>query len=133
MSQRTPNGFLGDNYPRNMWWVAARTDELTTTPLARWILEMPVVLYRTESGEPVALDDRCPHRWAPLSEGQVEGEELRCPYHGMRFGTDGANRFTKTRASTIRPAFTLEAAIGKVGQAAFAQVFCREPTDGGIV
>jgi len=90
MSQRISNGFLGDNYPRNMWWVAARTDEITTTPMARWILEMPVVLYRTEDGTPVALDDRCPHRWAPLSEGRVDGDQIVCPYHGMRFAADGS-------------------------------------------
>ena len=87
--QLAPNGFLQDNYPRNMWWVAARTDEVTEKPLARWLLEMPVVLYRTADGTPVALDDRCPHRWAPLSEGRVEGDQIVCPYHGMRFGTDG--------------------------------------------
>jgi len=89
MSQRINNGFLGDNYPRNMWWVAATVDEVTATPMARWILEMPVVLYRTEDGTPVALDDRCPHRWAPLSEGRVEGDQIVCPYHGLRFRPDG--------------------------------------------
>ncbi len=98
MSQRLSNGFLGDNYPRNMWWVAARTDEITTTPLARWILEMPVVLYRTEDGTPVALDDRCPHRWAPLSEGRVDGDQIVCPYHGMRFGSDGTCTLVPTQS-----------------------------------
>lgn len=83
------NRFLEDNYPRNMWWVAARSDEITDQPLARWLLELPIVLYRTEDGTPVALDDRCPHRWAPLSQGRVEGEQIVCPYHGLRFGTDG--------------------------------------------
>ena len=37
--QTIPNGMLEDNYPRNMWWVAAHKDEVTTKPLARWILE----------------------------------------------------------------------------------------------
>ena len=32
--QRIPNGMLQDNYPRNMWWCAARTDEVTEKPLA---------------------------------------------------------------------------------------------------
>ena len=70
--QRIPNGMLEDNYPRNMWWVAAHSREVTAKPLARWILETPVVLYRLADGTPAALYDRCPHRWAPLSEGHVE-------------------------------------------------------------
>lgn len=98
MSQRITNGFLGDNYPRNMWWVAARADEITTEPIARWLLEMPVVLFRTEDGRAVALDNRCPHRWAPLSEGRVEGDEIVCPYHGMRFGTDGGCTLVPTQS-----------------------------------
>ena len=51
--QRIPNGILEDNYPRNMWWVAARKDEITETPHSRWLLELPIVLYRTEDGAPV--------------------------------------------------------------------------------
>ena len=87
--QRIPNGMLEDNYPRNMWWAAARSDEITDKPLARWILETPVVLYRLEDGAPAALYNRCPHRWAPLSEGQVAGDRLVCPYHGMEFDIAG--------------------------------------------
>jgi len=87
--QRIPNGMLDDNYPRNMWWVAAHASEVTEKPLARWLLETPVVLYRLSDGTPAALYDRCPHRWAPLSEGQVEGDRIICPYHGMQFDTQG--------------------------------------------
>ena len=77
------------NHPRNSWWVAAFGDEVNRTPLARWLLERPVVLFRREDGTPVALEDRCPHRWAPLSDGVLHGDEIACPYHGFRFGTDG--------------------------------------------
>ncbi|MEO1194034.1 MAG: aromatic ring-hydroxylating dioxygenase subunit alpha [Pseudomonadota bacterium] len=88
-AQTIPNGMLDDNYPRNMWWCAAHVDEVTETPMARWLLEKPVVLYRLSDGTPVALDNRCPHRWAPLSEGKVIEDQLVCPYHGLSFGADG--------------------------------------------
>ena len=43
IGQRIPNGMLEDNYPRNMWWVAARSDERKEKPFSRWLLETPVV------------------------------------------------------------------------------------------
>jgi vanillate O-demethylase monooxygenase subunit len=48
-----------------------------------------LVLYRTASGKLVALEDRCVHRFAPLSLGRCEGERLRCMYHGMLYDPDG--------------------------------------------
>ncbi|GGC01655.1 vanillate O-demethylase oxygenase [Novosphingobium endophyticum] len=77
------------NYPLNCWWVAAFADEVGRTPLARWLLDTPVVLYRTEAGDVVALEDRCPHRQAPLSSGKIEGDAIQCGYHGFEFAPDG--------------------------------------------
>jgi len=77
------------NYPLNCWWVAATSEEVGRKPLARWLLDRPVVLYRTEAGKVTALDDRCLHRWAPLSGGYLEGDSLVCGYHGARFAADG--------------------------------------------
>ena len=37
------------------------------------------------NGSFYALDDTCPHRGAPLSDGDLEGQELCCPWHGARF------------------------------------------------
>lgn len=99
--QRIPNGMLEDNYPRNMWWVAAWRDEVTEKPLARWLLETPVVLYRLADGTPAALYDRCPHRWAPLSEGHVDGSKIVCPYHGMEF--DAVGNCTKAPTQDMTP------------------------------
>lgn len=73
----------------NAWYPAAWRDEITRTPLRRVYLERPVVLYRLADGSPVALDDRCPHRFVPLSRGQLVGDELQCPYHGLRFDRAG--------------------------------------------
>ena len=62
---------------------------MTRQPLARLLLNEPVVLYRREDGAAVALEDRCCHRHLPLSMGRLEGDELRCGYHGLRFAPDG--------------------------------------------
>src|SRR5579859_5363097 len=50
----------------------------------------PIVLYRGRSGAVHALEDRCAHRQVPLSQGMVEGETLRCGYHGWRYDCAGA-------------------------------------------
>jgi nitrite reductase/ring-hydroxylating ferredoxin subunit len=39
-----------------------------------------------------AIDDTCPHRGGPLSEGEIAGSEVTCPWHGARFDvTTGSN------------------------------------------
>jgi vanillate O-demethylase monooxygenase subunit len=74
---------------RNQWYVAAEARELGRNLLGRWILGEPLVFFRTEAGAPVALEDRCPHRRAALSMGRLDGDRVRCGYHGMEFGADG--------------------------------------------
>ena len=76
-------------YLRNSWYVAAWDREVTRTPLARTFLDEPVVLFRSESGRAVALEDRCCHRHLPLSRGRLEGDRLRCGYHGLLFDAAG--------------------------------------------
>lgn len=80
-----------DMFLYNCWYAAAWDHEVETAGLlARRFLEKPVVIYRGESGRYVALDDRCCHRAAPLSLGRIEGDCLRCMYHGMKYDADGA-------------------------------------------
>lgn len=76
-------------FVRNAWYAAAWADEVTQAPLARIYLNEPVVLFRTHSGEVVALEDRCCHRGVPLKFGQVIGDRLQCGYHGLEFDTAG--------------------------------------------
>ena len=74
---------------RNEWYVAALSRELTDRPLQRVLLGEPLALFRTASGKATALHDRCPHRGAPLSTGEVVGESLVCGYHGFSFDPTG--------------------------------------------
>ena len=75
---------------RNCWYVAAESHEVGRAPLGRILLGEPVVLYRKADGTAVALEDRCCHRRAPLHKGRIEGDNLRCGYHGFMFAADGA-------------------------------------------
>ena len=80
----------GSFAPRNHWYVAAWSQEITKSPLERVILDEPVVFYRTTDGNVAALAAFCPHRGFPLAKGNVIADDIECPYHGLRFGPDGA-------------------------------------------
>jgi nitrite reductase/ring-hydroxylating ferredoxin subunit len=76
--------------PKEAWYAACASVELTDAPLARRIHDRPIVLFRDQAGAPGALHDRCPHRGVALSLGSVIDGEVACAYHGWRFGRDGA-------------------------------------------
>lgn len=85
-----PAGGELSNYPVNQWWVAALASEVQQGKLLeRRLLGRSVVLYRMSTGPVVVLDNRCPHRAAPLSLGEVVGDHVMCGYHGFRYGPDG--------------------------------------------
>lgn len=46
------------------------------------------------AGSYYAIDDTCPHRGGPLSEGLVEGEAVTCPWHGSRFNVTSGDVLT---------------------------------------
>ena len=77
-------------FVRNIWYVAGYAADLTAAPLARKICGTSIVLFRTASGTPVALADRCGHRGMALSQGECFEEFIRCPYHGLEFDARGA-------------------------------------------
>lgn len=77
------------HFIRNIWYVAAWAHEIAEAPVGRQVIGMPLVLWRKTDGTCVAMEDRCPHRQAQLSMGRIEGNELRCMYHGLRFDQSG--------------------------------------------
>lgn len=77
------------SFLRNTWYVACWAEELGEDTFARTILDEPVVLFRNAGGQVVALEDRCCHRALPLSMGRIEGDGLRCGYHGLLFDDRG--------------------------------------------
>lgn len=74
------------------WHAVALARDVTARPVAVSVLGVHMALARTKSGEWIALEDRCPHRHAPLSSGCVDGERIACPYHGWSFDRGGRLR-----------------------------------------
>lgn len=73
----------------NAWYVLAQSSEIGRTPMARIVLGRSLVLFRTEDGAPVALQNRCCHRGFPLVHGKLEGDTIICGYHGLRYDASG--------------------------------------------
>ena len=76
-------------FVRNAWYIAAWGEELDNGILARTIMNQPMVIYRDAQGKVGMLEDRCCHRGAPLTHGEVVEKGLQCGYHGLTFDTSG--------------------------------------------
>ncbi|TFL14683.1 aromatic ring-hydroxylating dioxygenase subunit alpha [Pusillimonas caeni] len=76
-------------FPKNTWYVAARSEEVEAKPLGRQICGEKIAFYRGLDNKVCAVEDFCPHRGAALSLGYVEAGNLVCGYHGLVMGCDG--------------------------------------------
>lgn len=77
-------------YLRNCWYAAAWSHEVKHFDLfSRSICEEKIVFYRDNDDEVVALLDKCPHRFYPLSKGRITEAGIECGYHGLVFNSDG--------------------------------------------
>ena len=122
---RTPTPQEGRNYPYNCWWVAAFSNEVGRDLLGCWLLDTPVLLYRRENGEAVAIENRCPHRSAPLSLGCLKGDDVQCGYHGFTFAPDGTCVQVPSMGTGL-PAANIRA-FPVIEQAPFLWVYLGDP------
>ncbi|MXO60669.1 Rieske 2Fe-2S domain-containing protein [Altererythrobacter salegens] len=78
-------------FVQNSWYVFGWSHEVAEPKglLGRVIIGQPIVVWRDGEGVLHAMEDRCPHRHAPMSRGKVHGDTIRCMYHGMTFSTRG--------------------------------------------
>lgn len=85
-------------FPRG-WFVVAESHEATNIPIPMRYFGRDLILYRGASGKVAVMDAYCPHMKTHLAknstsyvvlDGQhVDGDDIRCPYHGWKFGPDG--------------------------------------------
>ncbi|WP_148360342.1 aromatic ring-hydroxylating oxygenase subunit alpha [Acidisphaera rubrifaciens] len=72
------------------WYPLAWSREVKRgRPYAAQFAGEPIVLVRPHAGPVYALEDRCAHRQVPLSQGVVDGDALRCCYHGWTYDATG--------------------------------------------
>jgi 5,5'-dehydrodivanillate O-demethylase oxygenase subunit len=74
---------------RRYWHPVGFSETITNKPKRVKVLGEELVLYRGESGTPVLMQLRCAHRSLALDYGRVEGDNLRCPYHGWLYDKAG--------------------------------------------
>jgi len=63
----------------------ATTGELAPGQAKKVELEGKTIALLNLEGSYHAIDDTCPHRGGPLSQGLIEGEVVTCPWHGSKF------------------------------------------------
>jgi 5,5'-dehydrodivanillate O-demethylase len=96
LTRTTPDSDMG-KLLRTFWHpvaVARKQPVGRAQPLR--VLGEDLTLYRGEDGTPHLVGSRCPHRGTVLYAGGVEGDEIRCMYHGWKF--DGTGRCTQRPA-----------------------------------
>jgi phenylpropionate dioxygenase-like ring-hydroxylating dioxygenase large terminal subunit len=71
------------------WYPVAFSHAVTQKPYAARLLDERLVIYRLSDGSLAAAKDICFHRGVPLSMGHVEGDEIVCRYHGLRYDREG--------------------------------------------
>ncbi|MGE3244998.1 MAG: Rieske 2Fe-2S domain-containing protein [Beijerinckiaceae bacterium] len=86
----TQRGTPGGIFMRQFWIAVHRSEDLArgeAKPIR--IMGENYALYRGESGRAQVIAYHCPHRWAPMHLGWIEGDDIRCVYHGWKFDCSG--------------------------------------------
>jgi phenylpropionate dioxygenase-like ring-hydroxylating dioxygenase large terminal subunit len=74
---------------RRFWYPVMPMSSLGDGPQPFTLMGQPLVIWLDAKGYPAAAEDRCCHRTAQLSLGEVIDGSIRCPYHGWQFNREG--------------------------------------------
>ena len=74
---------------KNAWYVAAWANEISHNLQQITVLSQKICIFKSQSGDFIALEDACPHRKMPLSKGRIKGDTVECGYHGLTFDCAG--------------------------------------------
>ena len=74
---------------RRYWHPVGCSAFVTAKPQRVTVMGQELLLYRGKSGAPVLMQLRCAHRSLALDYGRIEGDSIRCPYHGWLYDRTG--------------------------------------------
>jgi nitrite reductase/ring-hydroxylating ferredoxin subunit/uncharacterized membrane protein len=94
------------------WTDVLAAAEVTTALRQVAVDGVPVLLTRVD-GRIVAINDRCTHRGAPLSDGERDGDSVECPWHGSRFALT-CGEVVRGPATRPQPVYEVRENAGRV-------------------
>ena len=74
---------------KDRWYALCPASFVKEKPVSLNRLGTHLAVWRGTDGKVHALEDRCPHRGAKLSQGTILNDTLKCPYHGVEVRCDG--------------------------------------------
>ncbi len=105
----TGPGTLAGRYFRRFWFPVARLDDVPpgrAKPIQ--VLNEKFTYYRGETGTPHLVGYYCAHRSTQMSTGWVEGDCIRCFYHGWKYDGSGACIEQPAEADTFAAKVAIE-------------------------
>ncbi len=79
---------------QNQWYAVLPSSKVKKNQIvAAKRMNLELAFFRNSQGELGCVADRCSHRGAALSKGEMRGDCVRCPFHGLEFDVGGACKF----------------------------------------
>ncbi|CAM5350881.1 Rieske 2Fe-2S domain-containing protein [Streptomyces abikoensis] len=102
----------------DQWYPILPADEVRNDkPTGVRRMGQELVLWRDLDGNLVCQGARCPHKGANLADGRMRGDSVECPYHGFRYGPDGACKAVPALGSGARIPGSLRVPVHPVREA----------------
>lgn len=82
-----------ESFVLNAWYAIGWETDIGRSLKPFTVCGIPMVAYRKLDRSVAVLQDACWHRGLPLALGKLNGDELECAYHGLRFAPNGRCTF----------------------------------------
>jgi aminopyrrolnitrin oxygenase len=87
-TEAIPSALDFPRYPAS-WYLLCGSREIKKRAIKKSIFGRELVLFRGASGKVIAMDNRCAHLGADLSQGRINADTISCPFHGWQYDASG--------------------------------------------